>query len=757
MYFVKYGESYLHDPRTDDCILLDLSFDSSENSCGYCDFKIYPNHPMYKKLRERDDDNPVEVYDGDILLFSGFIYDLGINFYLDGEVKCKGELEYLNDSIVRPYSTIKRGFGQTAPSTQNEYFVWLIEQHNAQVSPNKRFKIGINQASNVYSSVYIFRENDQYPTTMEEIKEKLLDNVNGGGYLQIRHENGERYIDYISKWTNTNTQKLEFGVNLTNYTQTDDSSEIYTYVIPLGARMSETEYEYNDGYFVTSDIVVDNNKTYYILNENGYYSECTDLTAFEHDVTYFEYDYESDESNQFLTVSGKPDGTYDEPGYIKSGDMIYCETSAQQYGFIGMKYENSEITTREELIEKGTLALKEKVSPKRTIEIKAVDMHLINPNIKPLRIGEYVRICSYPHNLDDYFLCRSIDLDLNNPENSTYILGTTYDTLTGQQNKQINALNASINSVYESAETTNHEVVKVVKSVSSTHEEAKKAMEESLAAKDVAIQATAKTELIESQVTEVAQNVNNVNTKAQEAIEKATASEAASGQASAIAEQIQNEINVVKGDANSLSDAIDLRVENSAKTATNYLNFSELGLIIGNMIAEELKKNILIADDSVNIRDGETVLAKFAGNAIEFAKQVVFKADNILLDNGDAFAHLGQNNILWFGAYHMDETQSITLSTNITQQLHGAVFAWSYYDGTSALDQDFTYFFVPKSHVINSPGGGVRMSDPYIGMVKYLHVSNGTVSGHVGNGSSGTMNGIAWNNGNYVLRYVIGV
>ena len=175
------------------------------------------------------------------------------------------------------------------------------------------------------------------------------------------------------------------------------------------------------------------------------------------------------------------------------------------------------------------------------------------------------------------------------------------------------------------------------------------------------------------------------------------------------------------------------------------------------MIAEELKKNILIADDSVNIRDGETVLAKFAGNVIEFAKQVVFKADSILLDNGDAFAHLGRNNVLWSGVYYMDETQSITLSTNITQQLHGVVFVWSYYDGTSALDQDFTYFFVPKSHVINSPGDGVRMSDPYIGMVKYLHVSNGTVSGHVGNGSSGTMNGIAWNNGNYVLRYVIGV
>ena len=175
------------------------------------------------------------------------------------------------------------------------------------------------------------------------------------------------------------------------------------------------------------------------------------------------------------------------------------------------------------------------------------------------------------------------------------------------------------------------------------------------------------------------------------------------------------------------------------------------------MIAEELKKNILIADDSVNIRDGETVLAKFAGNVIEFAKQVVFKADSILLDNGDAFAHLGQNNILWSGIYYMNETQSITLSTNITQQLHGVVLGWSYYDGTSALDQDFMYFFVPKNHIQKNPGDGVRMSDPYIGMMKYLYVSNGTVSGHANNDSSGTTNGIAWDNKNFVLRYVIGV
>lgn len=92
MYFVKYGEQYLHDPRTDDCILFDLSLDGEENTCGYCDFTIYPNHPMYNKIKERDTENSVDVYDDDKLLFSGFIYELGYKFQLDCHVKCKGDL-----------------------------------------------------------------------------------------------------------------------------------------------------------------------------------------------------------------------------------------------------------------------------------------------------------------------------------------------------------------------------------------------------------------------------------------------------------------------------------------------------------------------------------------------------------------------------------------------------------------------------------------------------------------------------------------
>lgn len=494
MYFVKYGKEYLHDPRSKGYILLDLTIDCEENSCGYCDFTIYPDHPMYGKLRERDADNPIEVYDDDILLFAGFIYELGKEFYLNGQVRCKGELDYLSESIVRPYSTLQRGYGNLAPYSLNSYFEWLIDQHNKQVSDNKQFKIGHVYLSNLDKSNYIYAENDMYPSTIEEISEKLI-NVYGG-YLQVRHENGSRYIDYIAEWSDENTQVLDFGVNLTDYTETDDSSSLATYVVPMGASMSSTDYDYNDGYFVTSDTSPVKGKEYYTRTSR--YAECSgltsfdygityyemqgstesfiitsdktpnsskkyyirsniysicpdDISAFESSTTYYEYNEANDESRLLLTLNGYPDNYLHSTKYINKGDLIYSVDGVKKYGWIGKTVQNAAIATKKELYQQGLIELINAESPKRTIEIKAVDMHFVNPDIKPIKIGEYVRVRSTPHNLDSYFLCREISLDLNNPENSTYILGSTYDTLTGEQNKRAKELNSKLNKQYDSA------------------------------------------------------------------------------------------------------------------------------------------------------------------------------------------------------------------------------------------------------------------------------------------------------------------
>lgn len=557
MYFVKYGKEYLHDPRTDNYILIDLSLECEENSCGYCDFTIYSNHPMYDKLQERDSENPIEVYDDDILLFSGFIYELGKEFYLEGQVKCKGELDYLNDSIVRPYSTHQRGYGNKAPDTVNGYFAWLIEQHNNQVKSSKQFVVGINQGDKLDSNNYLYRENDQYPKTLSEISEKLLNDENIGGYLTTRHEKGIRYIDYLSEWTSSNSQILDFGVNLTDYTQTDNSSEIATFIVPTGAKMSETNYEYNNGYFKTTDSDVTSRKKYYTKSDDGY-SECSVLTAFESGVTYYEYDEVNDESNLLLTINGTGSYETNDNDYIISDDMIYCVSAVKKYGWIGTTYSNSNITLRENLISKSVSALKELISPKRTIEIKAVDMHLINSKIKPIRIGEYVRVRSKPHNLDSYFLCKNIDLDLNNPENSIYTLGVTYDTLTGQQNKKINDLNKTINEQYESVNSTNTEVKKIVKENSET-------------------------------VKQTASDISQINT------------------------ELSNKIEILS-DEISLDYAKKTDILNAAKTATSFIKNTDNTIVIGNMTTEILENNIKINNDSVDICYGDTVITSFNKN-----------------------------------------------------------------------------------------------------------------------------------------------
>lgn len=470
MYFVKYGDKYLYDPRDDAYVLTGPSFSGKQNTCGYFDFDIYANHPMHDKIRERDIDNPVRVYDNDDLIFEGVIYELGEEFYLNGKVKCMGELSYLKDSIVRPYSTLSRSYGTVVSSTVDGYFQWLIDQHNNQVEPNKQFRVGINQGAELEENNYIYRENDEYPNTFDEITNKIIDLL--GGYLRVRYVDGVRYIDLLSECSDVNSQILDFGVNLTDYTRTNDASSISTYVVPLGAQISNTAYSYNDGYSVTTDTVYNSKKTYYTKGTNGY-SKCTNISAFVSGTTYYEYDENKDESKNLINISSLPDGPTEYEGYSKLGDKLYCDDSVKKYGWVGTTYKNTDVTVKENLIPVGLLSLMNVISPKTTIEIKAVDMHLINPDIKFLRIGEYVRARSAPHKLDSYFLCVSITLDLDNPDNSLYTLGTTFDTLTGQQNEKINALNSTINAQYEAAKAIGEDAKNIASDAAVTATEAK--------------------------------------------------------------------------------------------------------------------------------------------------------------------------------------------------------------------------------------------------------------------------------------------
>lgn len=72
--------------------------------------------------------------------------------------------------------------------------------------------------------------------------------------------------------------------------------------------------------------------------------------------------------------------------------------------------------------------------------------------------------------------------------------------------------------------------------------------------------------------------------------------------------------------AKSTANTARQEASDAAKTATNFMGFDSNGLVVGDRTAETLGKNVLIGTDSVNIRNGSTVLAEFAEKLIAIGK-----------------------------------------------------------------------------------------------------------------------------------------
>ena len=390
MYFVKYGENYIHDPRIG-LVLSEANLDTELNKSDILTFTITKNHKFYDVLKERDKENPVSVLWDDEIMFRGEITTIESDFYLTKTITCRGELSYLNDSIVRPYSTLEGETSRTAPSTVDGYFEFLINEHNSQVEESKRFKIGRNEGVLLDPNNYIYRSDITYPYVGETIKDKIINSI--GGYLKLDYnKDGTRTISLLKEVEEVNSQLIDFGVNLLDFVKNDETASTISFIIPLGATIND---------------------------EN------------------------EDTIDEYLTITDEPDGEI-ERGYVKYGDMIYSLNTVSKFGFIGKTERFDDITVASNLVRAGLAALKEYDNPITTIEIKAIDLSIIKPDYKQIQVGQYIHARSKPHNFDSYMLCSKISYDLIQPDNNVFTLGHVYDTFTGRSNTAIDTLNKSL-------------------------------------------------------------------------------------------------------------------------------------------------------------------------------------------------------------------------------------------------------------------------------------------------------------------------
>ena len=122
-----------------------------------------------------------------------------------------------------------------------------------------------------------------------------------------------------------------------------------------------------------------------------------------------------------------------------------------------------------------------------------------------------------------------------------------------------------------------------------------------------------------------------------------------------------NAANLNASNALSASNAAQAAVNDASKVATNYLSFNGNGLVIGDMTANTLGNNVLIDSDSLDIRQGTTVLASYGPEYIYIGKSN--RKATIDLADGVARLYNEDNTNKDFSRFVIEADHSIKLNT----------------------------------------------------------------------------------------------
>lgn len=326
------------------------------NRAGSLSFTMPPDNVMYDSISKLT--SIVTVYQDDEEMFRGRLLNDEKNFYKQKTAYCEGELAFLHDSKQRPYKF---------EGTRADLFKQYISNHNARVEEVKQFVVGDITLETSNETIAV--ENDSYPSTFDELTEKLIKPY--GGYLKIRGSGDTRYIDWLEESGNYSSQTIEFGVNLLDLEEYISGENVFTVLIPTGK--TQTDADGNSA----------GNLTISSVNDGKDYIE--DATA--------------------ISLFGRIEET---ESWSDVEDAATLKTLAEAY-----------------LANSIELAV--------TLSVKAVDLSMLDVKWERIRVGDWVQVISIPHELDKWFQCTKIIYDLIDPEKSEYTFGVDYTSFTGKQ------------------------------------------------------------------------------------------------------------------------------------------------------------------------------------------------------------------------------------------------------------------------------------------------------------------------------------
>lgn len=303
----------------------------------------------------------------------------------DDEVLFKGRIINAEKSFEKALTVECEGeLAYLADSIQRpaEYHELTVYAYVAKLVELHNAQVGTDKQFEV-GAVTVTDSNDSlyrytnWESTLDVFNSDLLDSL--GGHLRVRYDGSHRYLDYLADYPRLSGQRIEFGENLLTYTESNSALELATVCIPLGARQEESSIE-----------ALEERLTVKTVNNNKDYIE---LTA-----------------------------------------------AVQAYGRITKTVIWDGVNTPSILLAKGQKWLQDKQYEDLELSLSAVDLADFGVDTDHLRILDRIHCTSHPHGMDHEFPLTSLSINLLDPTQNIYTLGTklkTFSKSTGRAQKSV--------------------------------------------------------------------------------------------------------------------------------------------------------------------------------------------------------------------------------------------------------------------------------------------------------------------------------
>lgn len=406
----------LYRPNDPQALVLSPKLTREVSKGGSLVFTMTRDHAQYDMLQKLS--TVVQVRRDGKEIWRGRVLKHEADFYNRRVVYCEGALSYFNDSSITPFNY---------KGTLRQFLQHLIDAHNDQVkSKMKCFQLGTVTAA-LGNLVVQFGDADQYGVGEDygkvwDILDKLVLKVFGGYfYCSFDSSTGLNVLNYCDQAVEAKrqtAQKIEYGRNLLNLSETTDATDLYTRIYPIGNKHT-----------------VDTSKWYYKL------MWWRDTSKDKHEERWGIMETDAATVAQYLPASGY--------SYNLQEGWIQNDAAVQKFGIITRIVE-LDTDSANDTFAAGVQALQQNYAMKTSYVIRAVDLVDAGYDTDRLDFSMYSHIISKPHSVDAVMLCTKLVEPLEKPAQKEFTFGMTRRTLTDRQVANMGTTNLLVESAYTS-------------------------------------------------------------------------------------------------------------------------------------------------------------------------------------------------------------------------------------------------------------------------------------------------------------------